>query len=242
MNNYDPPSSGSSPIEAFRAEAAALADVISGLSDAELGLASPCPPWTIAGLLCHIVIATGRIGPAVDAAGAAGRTAGDLVGAAGYYTPDARFSAAVNADRIDIAAALAARLRTAAAIRAELTAAARRSLELLEAAPPEQEVRTRHGDRMLLSQFAVTRVVELAVHGLDVAAGLGRSPWLTPRAAAVLEGLLLPARSQRDIRGLRDRLGVDRAGLIALLTGRAPLSAADEVTLTEHAVTRLALG
>jgi hypothetical protein len=88
----------------------------------------------------------------------------------------------------------------------------------------------------------VTRVVELAVHGLDVAASLGRSPWLTSQAAAILEGLLLPGRSQCEVGRLRDRLGVDRAALIALLTGRAPLSAADEVTLIQHGVTRLTLG
>jgi uncharacterized protein (TIGR03083 family) len=229
-------------VGAFRAEAAALCDVIADLNETELGRPSPCPPWTIADLLCHIVIATGRIGPAIDAAAEANGRDGDLVPAAGYYNPDVRFSAAVNADRIDVAAALAARLGTAAAIGAELTAAAGQSLELLDAAPPDQEVRTRHGDRMLLSQFAVTRVVELAVHGLDVAIGLRRSPWLTDQAAAVLEGLLLPTRSQPDIDGLRDRLGVDRAGLIALLTGRAPLSAADEVELTQEGVIGLALG
>jgi uncharacterized protein (TIGR03083 family) len=229
-------------VDAFRAEAAALGDVIAGLSDSELGRPSPCPPWTIADLLCHVVIATGRIGPAIDASGIDGGPAGDLVTASGYYAPDARFSAAVNADRIDIAAALAARLRTAAAIGAELTAAALRSLELLEAAPPDQEVRTRHGDRMLLSEFAVTRVVELAVHGLDVAAGLHRSPWLTGQACSVLDDLLLPALGKGEVEALRRRLGVDRAGLIALLTGRAPLSPGDEATLARRGVTRLALG
>jgi uncharacterized protein (TIGR03083 family) len=232
----------SPPIEGFRAEAAALCDVIADLNETELGCPSPCPPWTIADLLCHIVIATGRIGPAIDAAAAADGRDGDLVTAAGYYKPDVRFSDAVNADRIDVAAVLAARLGTAAGIGAELTAAAGQSLRLLEVAPPAQEVRTRHGDRMLLSQFAVTRVVELAVHGLDAAIGLRRSPWLTDPAAAVLEGLLLPTRSQGEIDGLRDRLGVNRAGLIALLTGRAPLSAADEVELTQQGVVRLALG
>jgi uncharacterized protein (TIGR03083 family) len=229
-------------VEAFRMEAAALSHVVDELSDDQLGRPSPCPPWTIADLLCHIAIAAGRIGPAIDAAGTAGRPAADLLTAAGYYQPDARFSAAVNADRINIATALAARLGTAAAIGAELRAAARRSLELLETVPADHEVRTRHGDRMLLSQFAITRVVELAVHGLDVAAGLHCSPWLTSQAGAVLEELLLPTLSRRDVDGLRDELGADRAGLIAALTGRAPLSSADEVTLARYDATKLALG
>jgi uncharacterized protein (TIGR03083 family) len=228
--------------EAFEAEAAALSGVIAGLDDGELRLPSPCPPWTVADLLSHIVIAAGRIEQAIDAARTAGDPAMALVTAAGYYKPDARFSPAVNADRIDVAAALAARLGTAEAIGGELTAATRRSLELLETAPPDQQIRTRHGDKMLLSQFAVTRVVELAVHGLDVAGGLHRSPWLTDRAAAVLEDLLLPGLSRPEVEGLRDRLGVDRARLIAALTGRARLSPADEAMLARRGVTTLALG
>ncbi len=229
-------------VDAFRTEAAALSHVISGLSDDDLGRPSPCAPWTLADLLCHIVIAAGRIGPAIDAAGTQGDPDAELVPAAGYYQPDARFSATVNADRIEVAAALATRLGGAAAIGAELTAATRRSLDLLETAPPDQEVRTRHGDRMLLSEFAITRVVELSVHGLDVAAGLRRSPWLTDQAAVVLEHLLLPGLSQSEAGRLRDQVGIDRAGLIAALTGRAPLSAARELALTRRGITRLALG
>jgi uncharacterized protein (TIGR03083 family) len=232
-----PPAAG-----AFRAESVALSGVIAGLHETDLRRPSPCPPWTVADLLCHIVIAAGRIEQAIDAASAAGDPVTDLVTAAGYYRPDARFSAAVNADRIDVAVALAARLGTAGAIGAGLTAATRRSLELLETAAADQEVRTRHGDRMLLSQFTVTRVVELAVHGLDVAAGLHRAPWLTGQAAAVLEDLLMPALSQPDIEGLRDRLGVDRAGLIAALTGRARLSGAGTAALARRGLTVLALG
>jgi len=34
-------------------------------------------------------------------------------------------------------------------------------------------VLTRHGDVMLLTEFMRTRVLELAVHGLDLAAGVG---------------------------------------------------------------------
>jgi uncharacterized protein (TIGR03083 family) len=237
--------------EAFGAEASALADVIAELTGAKLRRPSPCPPWTIADLLCHIVIAADRIGPAIEASreasggasgGASGADRGDLVNAAGYYRPDDRFSAAVNADRIDLAASMAARLGSATAIHAELTAATHRSLALLESATADQEVRTRHGDRMLLSEFAITRVVELGVHGLDAAAGLGRQPWLTSQAAAVIENLMLPAWHQDEARKLRARLDCDRAGLIARLTGRVPLTAGDAEVLAELGLTQLALG
>jgi uncharacterized protein (TIGR03083 family) len=225
-------------VAAVRTESAALSAVVAGLTEADLARPSPCPPWSIAGLLGHIIVATSRVGQAITAGQEPG-AAGPLITAAGYYRPDHRFSAPVNADRIDVAASLAARLDTVAAISAELATACQGCLALLEAAGPGQEVRTRHGDRMLLSDFAVTRVVELAVHGLDVAAGLGRRPWLTDDAAAVLEDLMLPGGAAS---ALAARLGCDRAGLIARLTGRTPLSAADQAALAESGVAILALG
>ncbi len=224
--------------DAFRAEASALCAVVAGLTDADLGRPSPCPPWTIAGLLCHVIIATDRVRPAIEAAG---RAHGDVVTAAGYYRPDERFSATVNADRIDVAAALAARLGTVAAIRAELTAATERTLAILAAGPADQLVRTRHGDPMLLSEFAVTRVVELGVHGLDLAAGLDRQPWLTSEATVVLIDLLVPGGAS-TAQALCARLECDRTGLVARLTGRVPLSATDSAVLAEYGLTRLALG
>ncbi|HXW47606.1 MAG TPA: maleylpyruvate isomerase N-terminal domain-containing protein [Streptosporangiaceae bacterium] len=225
--------------EAFRAEAAALGAVAAGLAEPDLRRPSPCPPWTIADLLCHVVIASGRVDQAVQAAAGASPAA-PLATAAGYYRPDARFSAAVNADRIDVATALADRLRTPEAIHAQLIAACQHNLAILEAAPRDQRARTRHGDLMLLTDFAVTRVLELGVHGLDLAVGLDRQPWLTGEAAGVLERLLLPDGT--DAAALAARLGCDRAGLIARLTGRVPLSAADQATLASAGVHPLALG
>jgi hypothetical protein len=47
---------------------------------------------------------------------------------------------------------------------------------LCRAEPEGRVVRTRHSDPMLLSEFLLTRVVEVAVHGLDLADALGREP------------------------------------------------------------------
>jgi uncharacterized protein (TIGR03083 family) len=222
----------SATIAAVRAEAAALANVAAGLTDPDLARSSPCPPWTVADLLGHVIIAVSRIGQAIatpdDVPSA-------MVTAAGYYRPDHRFSAAVNDDRIATARALAARLGNAAAIAAELDRTCRDGCQLLE--QENRIVRTRHGDRMLLTEFAKTRVVELGVHGLDVAAGLGREPWLTRPAADVLTELMLPDGTATR---LCATLGVDMAGLIARLTGRATLSAAEQELL--RAVERLPLG
>jgi uncharacterized protein (TIGR03083 family) len=223
---------------ALQAEALTLAAVARGLSEADLSRPSPCPPWTNSGLLGHVVIAAGRVDEALVAARADGPD-GPLVSARGYYRRDHRFSPAVNDERIKVAADLAVRLRTAAAIGGELEAASEHSLTLLLAAAPDQEVRTRHGDRMLLADFAITRVVELAIHGLDLARGLGRPAWLTPEATTVLDDLLAPG----GLAGaLQVELGCTSLGLIERLTGRTPLSAVDSAVLARNGLSLLPLG
>src|ERR1700729_1876857 len=97
--------------DAFRAEAAALTAVVEGLTSADLERPSLCPPWLVSGLVGHVIVASGRGGGgAAGAAGEPGAAGGPLIGARGYYRPDHRFSPAVNADRIDVAAELAGRL------------------------------------------------------------------------------------------------------------------------------------
>jgi len=217
------------------AEAATLQDVVSGLTETDLNLASPCPPWTIGELLCHMLMGADRISQALSQSGDASEPP---ITTSQYYRADQRFSAATNADRIETASALAASLGEPDAIAAELGLRCRRSIELLTTAPAGQIIRTRHGDPMLLTDFARTRVVELAVHGLDVASGLGRRPWMTAAAADVLLELLVPDGQGDE---LCTRLDCDRVGLIARLTGRATLPAAHEQLLAGR-ITRLTLG
>src|SRR5690606_20027274 len=96
----------------------------------------------------------------------------------------------------------------------------RRVEEECRAEPEGRVVRTRHGDSMLLTDFMVTRVVEIAVHGLDLADALGREPWLTPQAGSVLRELLLGADGAAALRAL----GWDEVDFVRRATGRAPLS------------------
>ena len=221
---------------ALDAEATALLAVAFRLTDGDLAKASPCAPWTIGELACHLLIGTSRIRQSLAEPQ---RSDGPLVSTAEYYRRDERFSAATNADRIESARALARQLPGAGEIAAELDRRCRESAELLAGAPADRTVMTRHGDRMLLSDFARTRVVELAVHGLDLAQGLSRPPWLTREAADVLEDLLLPPGRGSQLR--RD-LDCDRAGLIARLTGRTSLSRAEQQVLHDAGIRDLAFG
>jgi uncharacterized protein (TIGR03083 family) len=221
---------------ALAAESGALCAVLAGVTTADLDRASPCPPWTAGDLTCHVIIGARRIAQALRGPD---DPAASLITTVGYYRADERFSPDVNADRIDAAHDLARQLGEPDAIRTELTRACAESVVLLAQAPADRVVRTRHGDWMLLTDFARTRVVEVGLHGLDLAVALDRPPWLSPEAATVLEELLLPTGNAAT---LRAELGCDRAALIALLTGRADPARAQLAVLASAGAIRLALG
>jgi uncharacterized protein (TIGR03083 family) len=221
--------------DAFRSEAEQLSEVILGTDDAALDRASPCPPWTVRELLCHVRIGIERV-PAMLAEPEP--PPGPLTDAPGYYRPDQRFSPAVNDDRIAAAQRAARAAGPAPALARDVDRAWRDAWALMRGTPPERLVRTRHGDLMLFTEFLRTRVLELAVHGLDLAAGLDRPPWLTGAAAAVVEELVLPAGSA----GLREEADWDRPTLVAVATGRIPLRLSERALMERHGLGRLVLG
>ncbi len=222
-------------VEAFAAESQQLAAVAAETDDAGFARPSPCVPWTAAELLYHVRTGLGRLN---DMLAAAEPAEGGLVSAPGYYRAGQRFSQAVNDERVASAQRGAAALDGAAARARDFALAREEAVALLRATPPERVVRTRHGDRMLVTEFARTRVLELAVHGLDLAAALGRPPWTTARAARVTEELLLPLPAAE----LRTAAGWDPVTLIAKLTGRTALTTAEASLVESFGVQRLALG
>ncbi|BCY06024.1 maleylpyruvate isomerase N-terminal domain-containing protein [Actinoplanes sp. L3-i22] len=192
-------------LEAFRAEADALGHAAARWDGADWTRPTRCAPWSVRELFAHIRVALGWL---------PGMLAGDPpeaaeVSAADYYRPDHRFSAATDATRIRLAQEQAAGLDVRDFRGFTTTLADRCAAE-----PPGRVVRTRHGDAMLLDDFLTTRVVELAVHGLDLADALHHPAWLTPPAAEVVLRLLFD-RAPADLPGPPDQL-------IRQATGRAP--------------------
>jgi uncharacterized protein (TIGR03083 family) len=222
-------------LEAFGAESRRLSEAVAAADDAAFARPSPCFPWTVAELVYHVRMAMGWLTGMLAAPAPAGS---GLVPAAGYYRSDQRFSAATNADRIDSARRGAAALPDAAARARDFDDARQHAWALVQAAPPGRVVQTRHGDRMLLTEFLRTRVLELTVHGLDLAAGLECQPWTTAPAAQVTQELLL--RSAAAAR-LRAGTGWDQATLIAALTGRRPVTPAETQLVQSLGIQRLAL-
>ncbi len=221
---------------AFRAESRRLSEVVGGLGDAAFARPTACSPWTVAELVCHVAMTMRRLPGMLAAPEPAGP---GLVDGAGYYRADQRFSAATNDERILSAQRGAAGLAGPAARARDFGDAGDQAWAALRAAPRGQVVRTRHGDRMLLTEFLRTRVLELAVHGLDLAAALDREPWMTSRAADVTEDLLLPSAAAAR---LRAGTGWDQVALIAGLTGRRPVTAGEAGLIDSAGLGRLALG
>ncbi len=197
-------------------------------------LPTACVPWTVQELLGHIAVTVSWL-PGMLGDEAPPRAS---VNAAQYYRPDPRFSPETNHRRIELAREYAARTDGGVDVLGRFEQEWRRAAELCAAEPADRVVRTRHGDPMLLDDFLVTRVVEVGVHGMDLAAALGTEPWLTDAAAAELTALLAGEDGAQRL----GSLGWEPVVFIAKATGRTPLTEQDRAELDRLDIRWLALG
>ncbi len=203
---------------AFRDECARLVVVLRDLDETDLDRPTDCRPWTVRDLLAHIRAGVGRLAGML----AAPAPPHAEVDAAGYFGA-AKFTPPVDAERID-SGRRQGRDLAAAALADDVDRLWRATLDAVDAEPADRVVRTRHGDAMTVVEFLRTRVVEVGVHGLDLAAALDRPPWLTPAAATVVADLLTGGRP------VPAALGWDRLTLIRKATGRAALTPEERAT------------
>ncbi|MFG2839013.1 maleylpyruvate isomerase family mycothiol-dependent enzyme [Streptomyces zaomyceticus] len=221
-------------LEAFQLECGALGDAVAGLSGAEWDLPTRCAPWTVRDLLGHVCVVIDWLPVMLDAP----EPGGAEISAAEYYRPDDRFSPGTNARRIALAQDRAAGPADGAASAEDFAATWRRADRLCRDQPGGRTVRTRHGDAMLLSEFVLTRVVEVAVHGLDMADALGCEAWLTPAAGDAVAELLLGTEHATAA----DELGWSRSRLLRKTTGREPLNETETARVERLGIHWLALG
>lgn len=223
----------SAPLAALNAETDRLSAVLAGLEPRAWSRPTRCAPWDTAALCAHLTIGLHRLVPMLDAPAPPAAT----VDAAGYFRPGARYGEAVNTTRLDDA--LGAVVNAGGpALAATFDVIRRNVLASCAHQRPGRLVTTRHGDPMTLADFLTTRVVEVAVHGIDLADALDRPRWTTPEAAAHLTGLLLGP-------GAEDALaeeGWDPVAFIAKATGRDAFTGAERARADALGVTWLTLG
>jgi len=193
-------------------EGDALYHALRDLEPGDFDRPTGCPPWTVRDLLAHVHTAVRRTldmleGPTPAAA---------EVDAVGYYRPDHRFDAAADAERV------AAAQRETTDGQSLVDGIADACRRVAAAGPADRLVTTRHGDAMTLDDFVVTRVVEVAVHGVDLALALDRPPWTTQAARRVVLDLF-PAAAH----AAAEQFGWDDQMFLAKATGRAPLVGAE---------------
>ncbi|MFF3339225.1 maleylpyruvate isomerase N-terminal domain-containing protein [Streptomyces flavidovirens] len=230
---------GETVLAVFRAESQRLYEKVCGIPEGEWDRPSPCDPWTVREVFAHLTTTVGRVGDML--AESEPEPSQVLVTAAGYYAPDERFSPAVNDVRVGAAQESAAVYDDGRALAEHFDAVWRAVAAACAKEPPERQVRTRHGDPMLLSDFLVTRVVEVCVHGFDVAEGLGHRPWATGEAADVVARLLLDGRPY-DKPVVVAGAGWDRTTFLRKATGRLPMSATERTAAERHGLRPLTLG
>jgi uncharacterized protein (TIGR03083 family) len=220
-------------LAAFRDEANAFLTALAGLDAHGWQQPTRCVPWQVRDLVGHVITVTSRV-PETVSAPAPDRP--DTT-AAGYYRADDRFSDAGNADR-QLTAHRRAAGSTGAELVLELAGTVQAVITTCRREPLDRIVRTRHLDAMLLSDFLTTRVVELAVRGLDVADAVDRQPWLTLPAAEHLQELLFGAAWRTAVAAL----DWDPVTLLRKAIGRASITAHESTELARLGLRALTLG
>jgi uncharacterized protein (TIGR03083 family) len=221
-------------VEAFRLEVGQLSRAMTDVSEVEWRLPTRCAPWKVCDLLAHVRVVIAWL-PDMLTAPAPIRAE---VSATEYYRPDDRFAPETNAARIALAQAHAAERLGGTALIEDFEATWQRVDRLCRAEPEGRVVRTRHGDPMLLSEFLLTRVVEVALHGLDLADALGREPWLTSQAAELVQGLLLDPDGVAAL----EKLGWGQLRFLRKATGREPITREEALDADRLGIRWLALG
>ncbi len=204
-----------SVVEAFRSEIEAFVGALDALPEPAWSRPTRCTPWLVGDVVGHVITVIGRV-PAMIAARAPERAE---VTAVGYYRADERFSPAANQERVRLAAARAALPRIPSlTLPRELQSVGEQVVQACRREPDDRVVRTRHGDAMLLGDFMLTRVLETALHGIDVADALPEASWLTKEASLVLCSMLF--ENPTGFTHPADEV-------LRRATGRSPLAAGD---------------
>ncbi len=207
-------------LDVLAAECGLVSEVVGGLSEDEFGLPTRCPPWDVKVLLAHMWRDMDRVRTALATAPPA---EADTTAVTYWRSYDPVVDAPDISDR---AREVAAGFATGAGLARSFGQNWREGLEAARREDLGRIVVT-WGPALRLDEFLATRVLEIGVHGLDLAAALGRDPSITSGGVAVVRGILVGLLGQEP----PAVLGWDDVAFIEVGTGRRPLAANEREVL-----------
>ncbi len=211
-------------LETLDGEARRSIDVVRTLPDEAFAAPTRCPPWDVRVLVGHMVRDLDRVLTYLsDAAPEAAIS--DAVTYFRSYDPRAE-GPRITAGSVEVAE----RYATPAELVDGFDSTLRRCLEEAGREHPARVLGTR-STSIRLDEFVKTRILEMGVHGMDVADALGRRPWLTPAAASVVLSLLIGLWGDDPA----PALGWSDLTFIETATGRRPLTEAERAVLGDGA-------
>lgn len=196
-------------IRAMSEELDALQKTLSTLSDEDWRRPTRCTGWDVLALVTHINIGAHMLPELADGQ-ASTSAARDQVS---FFDFDSnQWSSVVFDFAVD-----AAKGKTPQEVTATISKTAREMHEAVEKVPPDYIGPAFFGP-MRMDEFLPTRVLELAVHGLDLTNALDRPPYITPLASAITANLL-----DQALDGPRpEDLAQEEIAFIEVATGRRP--------------------
>lgn len=207
-------------LETLDGEARRSIDVARALPDEAFAAPTRCPPWDVRVLIGHMVRDLDRVLTHLDDA-APEAAISDAVTYFRSYDPKAE-GPQITAGSVEVAD----RYGTPAELVDGFDSTLRRCLEAAGREDPARVMGTRLTS-IRLDEFVKTRILEMGVHGMDLAAALGRRLWLTPAAASVVLSILVDLWGDDPA----PALGWSDLTFIETATGRRPLTEAERGVL-----------
>lgn len=221
-------------LTAMRAEAERLTSSARSFDAAAWDLPSPCAPWTNRELFAHVLMTVERVPGMLNAPDPP--PVADT-GPTRYYRQGQALTPEANAERVASAQHRAHAFPTTTALVDHFACTWRQVADRCADEPEDRTVRTRHGDAMLLRDYVLTRVVELVLHGIDLAKGTDMTRWTTDAGLTAVIDLVRGPTSPDSAFSL----GWDDAVLVAKATGRDPITSSEYRLLRQHGITLFAL-
>ena len=175
---------GEQALIALERECTLVSRAVEGLPDDVFARPTRLALWNVKELLGHLWrdLDRLRVGISAPVASEADTTA---VSYWRTYDPDDRGPAIAERARETAGA-----FRTGAGLARSFEENWRQGIVLARGEPPERLIVTWE-PMMRLDEFVATRVLEVAVHGLDLADALDRDPWITPEATRITRAILV---------------------------------------------------